>query len=104
MKFYQYWIIIITIVLVLLSIINIAKMIMLINKDNSKKIEKNKELDVNIRNLLVSIALLSITSLIYIILIFIQSRWFAYNINKCYNSMRQRWNIWWIMARKLNLN
>lgn len=74
MKFYQYWIIIITVILVFISIINIAKMIMLINKDNSKKIEKNKELDVNIRNLLVSIALLSITSLVYIILIFIQNR------------------------------
>lgn len=74
MKFYQYWIIIITIVLVFISIFNITKMILLINKDNSNKIEKNKELDVNIRNLLISMALLSITSLIYIIFIFIQVR------------------------------
>jgi NADH:ubiquinone oxidoreductase subunit 5 (subunit L)/multisubunit Na+/H+ antiporter MnhA subunit len=74
MKFYQYWIIVIAIILVFLTIFNITKMIMLLNKEKGDKLEQTKELNVNIRNLLISMALLSLTSLIYIILIFMQVR------------------------------
>ena len=70
MKFYQYWIILIVVVLVLISIFNIVKMIALISESKDDVIPTSKELNSNIRNLLISIALLSLTSLIYIILIF----------------------------------
>lgn len=69
-KFYQYWIILIVVVLVLISIFNIVKMIALISESKDDIIPTSKELNSNIRNLLISIALLSLTSLIYIILIF----------------------------------
>ena len=69
-KFYQYWIILIVVVLVLISIFNIVKMIALISESKDDVIPTSKELNSNIRNLLISIALLSLTSLIYIILIF----------------------------------
>ena len=72
MKFYQYWIIIIAVVLVFLSVFNITKMVVLINREKGTKLEHTKELDVNLRNLLISMALLSLTSLVYIILIFMQ--------------------------------
>ena len=74
MKFYQYWIIIIAVVLVFLSVFNITKMVVLINREKGTKLEHTKELDVNLRNLLISMALLSLTSLVYIILIFMQVR------------------------------
>ena len=68
MKFYQYWIIIIVVVLVLVSIYNIAKMIVLISENKGKKL--SSEVNKDMRNLLVSIALLSLVSLVYIIIIF----------------------------------
>lgn len=70
MKFYQYWIIIIVVVLVLISIYNIAKMIILISENKGNKIKASTEVNKNMRNLLVSIALLSLVSLVYIIIIF----------------------------------
>ena len=71
MKFYQYWIIIITIILVSITLFNISKMILAINKNTYSK-EESKEMDKNVRNLLISMALLSIMSLIYILLVFKQ--------------------------------
>ena len=70
MQFYQYWIILFVILFVVISIINIAKMIVYISKNKSEELEKNEELKKNIRNLLVSIGLLSVTAIIYILLIF----------------------------------
>ena len=70
MKFYQYWIIIIVVILVLVSIYNIAKMIALISETKGNKLAQSKEVNKDMRNLLVSIALLSLVSLVYIIIIF----------------------------------
>lgn len=72
MKFYQYWIIIITVILVLVTVYNIAKMVILISQNKTDKISPSTELNKNIRNLLISMALLSLVSLVYIILIFKQ--------------------------------
>jgi hypothetical protein len=72
MKFYQYWLIIIVAILVIITVVNIAKMIMIIGKDNEKKLTASKELNIDIRNLLISMALLSLISFIYIIMIFKQ--------------------------------
>ena len=72
MKFYQYWIIIIVVLLVLISIFNIIKMVSLITNTKDDYISPSKELNKNIRNLLISIALLSVISLVYIIIIFKQ--------------------------------
>ena len=72
MKFYQYWLVVIIIIFVIISIYNISKMIILINKSKYPKIDKDDLLNRNIRNLLISIGLLSITSLVYIMLIFSQ--------------------------------
>lgn len=65
MKFSAYWILLITVILVIISVINISKMVRMISKES-----KNKELDIGIRNMLISIGLLSIVSFIYIILVF----------------------------------
>ena len=70
MNFSSYWIIIITIILVLISIYNVAKMIVFISKAKYPKIDKDDSLNSNIRNLLVSVGLLSVVSLVYIILVF----------------------------------
>lgn len=70
MQFSGYWIIIITVILVLISIYNIAKMIVFLSKNKYPKIDDNDSLNSNIRNLLLSVGLLSLVSLIYIILIF----------------------------------
>ena len=70
MNFSSYWIILITVILVLISIYNIAKMIVFLSKHKYPKIDKDDSLNSNIRNLLVSVALLSVVSLVYIILVF----------------------------------
>ena len=70
MQFSSYWIIIITVILVLISVYNIAKMIVFLSKAKMPKIDKDDTLNSNIRNLLVSVGLLSVVSLVYIILIF----------------------------------
>ena len=69
MQFYQYWLVLI-IIIVVISIHNITKMIIVISKSRYPKIDKNDILNRNIRNLLVSIGLLSIVSLTYIMLVF----------------------------------
>ena len=70
MQFSSYWIIIIVVILVLISIYNVAKMIVFVSKNKYPKIDKDDTLNSNIRNLLVSVGLLSVISLVYIILIF----------------------------------
>ena len=70
MKFYQYWIILIIVLLVLISIFNITKMIILIKDNKDDTFAPSVELNKNMRNLLISIALLSIVSLVYIIMVF----------------------------------
>ncbi|MBR1416533.1 MAG: hypothetical protein IJ572_01795 [Bacilli bacterium] len=72
MKFYQYWLIIIIALLVIISIYNIIKMIVLISKSKYPKIDNDDVLNRNIRNLLVSIGLLSVIALVYIFLVFKQ--------------------------------
>ena len=70
MNFSQYWLVLIIIILVVISIHNITKMIILISKSRYPKIDKNDILNRNIRNLLISIGLLSVVSLVYILLVF----------------------------------
>ena len=70
MKFYQYWIILIIVLLVFISIYNITKMIVLINDNKDDTFAPSVELNKNIRNLLISIALLALISLVYILMIF----------------------------------
>ena len=72
MQFYQYWIILIIIVLVIVSIRNITKMIIFISKNKYPKIDKDDSLNKNLRNMLISIGLLSIIVLVYVMLIFKQ--------------------------------
>ena len=72
MQFYQYWIVAIVFVLVIISLRNIIKMIIFISKNKYPKIDNNDILNRNIRNLLLSIGLLSVVSLVYIMLIFFQ--------------------------------
>ena len=69
-NFSQYWLVLIIIILVVISIHNITKMIILISKSRYPKIDKNDILNRNIRNLLISIGLLSVVSLVYIMLVF----------------------------------
>ena len=73
MQFYQYWLIIITVILVLISIYNIIKMVLVVSKNKYPKIDYNDILNANIRNLLISIGLLSVFALVYIMLIFYQN-------------------------------
>ena len=73
MQFYQYWLILITIILVLISIYNVTKMIVLLSRTKYPKIDKDDILNSNIRNLFISIGLLSVCSLVYIMLVFFQN-------------------------------
>lgn len=70
MHFSSYWIIIIIVILVLITIYNVAKMIVFLSKTKMPKIDRDDSLNSNIRNLLVSVGLLSLVSLVYILLIF----------------------------------
>ena len=73
MQFYQYWLVIIVFVLVFISIFNITKMCIFISKNKYPKIDNNDILNSNIRNLFISVGLLSICSLVYILLIMFQN-------------------------------
>ena len=70
MQFSSYWIIIITVILVLISVYNIAKMIVFLSKTKYPKIDKDDTLNSYLRNLLISVGLLSVISLVYIIIVF----------------------------------
>ncbi len=70
MQFYQYWILVITLVLMIISIFNIAKMFVFISKSKYPKIDQNDMLNSNIRNLFLSVGLLSVVSFVYIMMVF----------------------------------
>ena len=72
MQFYQYWLVLIIIFLVIISLYNIIKMILFINKNKYPKIDKDDSLNSHLRNMLISIGLLSIIVLVYVLLIFKQ--------------------------------
>ena len=71
MKFYQYWLLVITILLVAITVYNISKTIIIFSKNMEKRnVSQNKDLNNSIVNLLLSTALLSIISLLFIVLAF----------------------------------
>ena len=72
MQFYQYWLMLIIFVLVIISIRNIIKMIIFIGKNKYPKIDKDDSLNRHLRNMLLSIGLLSIIVLVYVLLLFKQ--------------------------------
>ena len=72
MQFYQYWLILIIILLVIISLYNIVKMIIFVTKNKYPKIDKDDSLNRHLRNMLVSIGLLSVIVLVYVLLIFKQ--------------------------------
>lgn len=72
MNFAQYCILITASILVIITLFNLTKMIGMISKNsNSKFNEQDEELNANLRNLFISVGLLSICSLIFIILVFL---------------------------------
>ncbi len=68
MNFAQYCILLLASLFVIITVINLSKMVVLITK---KTKNSSKELDSGIRNLLISVGLLSIASFIYIVLVFL---------------------------------
>ena len=72
MQLYQYCLIIVIAILVLVSLYNIVKTIINVNKNKGPKVEQDDILNRNLRNLFISVGLLSVISLVYILLIFKQ--------------------------------
>ncbi len=70
MQFYQYWLVVIVFLLVFVSLFNIIKMFVFISRNKYPKIDNNDMLNSNIRNLFLSVGLLSVCSLVYIMLVF----------------------------------
>lgn len=68
MNFAQYCILLLAALLVVITVVNLSKMVVLITKETKNS---SKELDSGIRNLLISVGLLSIASFIYIVLVFL---------------------------------
>ncbi len=68
MNFAQYCILLLASLFVIITVINLSKMVVLITKETKNN---SQELDAGIRNLLISVGLLSIASFIYIVLIFL---------------------------------
>lgn len=68
MNFAQYCILLLASLFVIITVINLSKMVVLITKETKNS---SKELDSGIRNLLISVGLLSIASFIYIVLVFL---------------------------------
>lgn len=68
MNFAQYCILLLASLFVIITVINLSKMVVLITKETKNN---SQELDVGIRNLLISVGLLSIASFIYIVLVFL---------------------------------
>lgn len=68
MNFAQYCILLLASLFVIITVINLSKMVVLITKETKNS---SKELDSGIRNLLLSVGLLSIASFIYIVLVFL---------------------------------
>ena len=68
MNFAQYCILLLASLFVIITVINLSKMVVLITKETKNN---TQELDAGIRNLLISVGLLSIASFIYIVLVFL---------------------------------
>ena len=68
MNFAQYCILLLASLFVIITVINLSKMVVLITKETKTH---SQELDAGIRNLLISVGLLSIASFIYIVLVFL---------------------------------
>lgn len=68
MNFAQYCILLLASLFVIITVINLSKMVVLITKETKNN---SQELDAGIRNLLISVGLLSIASFIYIVLVFL---------------------------------
>ena len=68
MNFAQYCILLLATLFVIITVINLSKMVVLITKETKTN---SQELDAGIRNLLISVGLLSIASFIYIVLVFL---------------------------------
>lgn len=68
MNFAQYCILLLASLFVIITVINLSKMVVLITKETKNN---SQELDSGIRNLLISVGLLSIASFIYIVLVFL---------------------------------
>lgn len=68
MNFAQYCILLLASLFVMITVINLSKMVVLITKETKNN---SQELDAGIRNLLISVGLLSIASFIYIVLVFL---------------------------------
>ena len=68
MNFAQYCILLLASLFVIITVINLSKMVVLITKATKTN---SQELDAGIRNLLISVGLLSIASFIYIVLVFL---------------------------------
>ena len=68
MNFAQYCILLLASLFVIITVINLSKMVVLITKETKTN---SQELDPGIRNLLISVGLLSIASFIYIVLVFL---------------------------------
>ena len=72
MQFYQYWLVVIVFVLMFISLYNIVKIGIVVSRNKYPKIDKNDMLNSSIRNMFISIGLLSVCSLVYILLVFFQ--------------------------------
>ena len=70
MQFYQYWLVIFIVIFVIISIVNITKMLILVSDKKYVQAKKDDSLNQGIRNLLISIGILMIVSLIFIIMSF----------------------------------
>lgn len=68
MNFAQYCILLLASLFVIITVVNLSKMVVLITKETKNN---SQELDAGIRNLLISVGLLSIASFIYIVLVFL---------------------------------
>lgn len=68
MNFAQYCILLLASLFVIITVINLSKMVVLITKETKNN---SQELDAGIRNILISVGLLSIASFIYIVLVFL---------------------------------
>lgn len=68
MNFAQYCILLLASLFVIITVINLSKMVVLITKETKTN---SQELDAGIRNFLISVGLLSIASFIYIVLVFL---------------------------------
>ena len=70
MQFYQYWLVMLVVILVIITIVNITKMLMFVSNKKYEQAKKDDSLSRGIRNLLVSVGLLCVVSLVFIILTF----------------------------------